>query len=70
MFAQFFENLLKLYLCLPPPPLPSVTLVCEIADKNCQIVFDQQSNCWDSVDGTGIGGVGLFNFYYDACVGE
>lgn len=43
--------------------------VCEIADKNCQIVYDLQQNCWDSVDGTAVGGFGVFNFYYDACVG-
>ena len=45
-------------------------IVCEIADKNCQIVYDLQQNCWDSIDGTAVGGFGVFNFYYDACVGE
>ena len=43
--------------------------VCEIAGKDCEIVEDQFGNCWTSVDGTPVGGAGLFNFYYDACIG-
>lgn len=46
-----------------------VNAVCEIAGKNCQMVQDPYSNCWASIEGGSVGGVGLFNFYYDACTG-
>lgn len=46
-----------------------VNAVCKKAGKNCQMVQDSDSNCWHSIEGDSVGGVGLFNFYYDACTG-
>ncbi|XP_072046763.1 uncharacterized protein [Amphiura filiformis] len=44
--------------------------VCQIANKNCQIVYDSSQRCWDAVSGTRAqGGKGLLSGYYDGCVG-
>lgn len=44
-----------------------IDAVCKRANMDCRLVYDRYSNCWTSVDGEEYGGVGLFNYYYDAC---
>ena len=49
----------------------SCVQVCQIAGKNCEMVYDTPQRCWDSQTGSRpLGGEGLFEKYYDACVGE
>ncbi|XP_071497884.1 uncharacterized protein [Diadema antillarum] len=47
-----------------------VDAVCDIANKNCELVWDVYGNCWDTTVGErGRGGVGLMARYYTACTG-
>ncbi|KAJ8030916.1 hypothetical protein HOLleu_27463 [Holothuria leucospilota] len=47
-----------------------VNAVCQLAGKNCVLVWDVYENCWTSVPGQrSRGGVGLMARWYDACVG-
>ncbi|XP_072042614.1 uncharacterized protein [Amphiura filiformis] len=42
--------------------------VCRIANKNCALVFDVYTNCWDNNAGeTARGGVGMMAGWFDAC---
>lgn len=44
--------------------------VCQLANKDCAIVWDEEINCWDSSAGKASrGGAGLFNGWYDGCAG-
>lgn len=46
------------------------TTVCQIAGKNCQMVYDSPTRCWESQKGARPqGGDGLMGAYYDGCVG-
>ncbi len=48
-----------------------ICLVCRIAGKNCQLVFDIYKNCWENVAGeTARGGFGLMAGWFDACAGK
>ena len=48
-----------------------VLVVCRVANKNCQLVFDAFKHCWDSTAGEDAkGGIGLMNGYYDGCSGK
>lgn len=44
-----------------------INAVCEEAEKDCRLVYDLYSKCWQNVNGQEVGGDGLFNFHYDAC---
>ncbi|XP_072023957.1 uncharacterized protein [Amphiura filiformis] len=47
-----------------------INAVCRIANKNCKLVADIWTNCWDTVTGeTARGGTGLMSGWYDACGG-
>ncbi|XP_033121401.1 arginine-binding periplasmic protein-like isoform X2 [Anneissia japonica] len=47
-----------------------VNAVCEIANKNCVLMWDLYTNCWESnAGGLPRGGKGLMNSWYDACTG-
>ncbi|XP_071854675.1 putative ABC transporter arginine-binding protein 2 [Apostichopus japonicus] len=47
-----------------------VNAVCQIANKNCELVYDVYGNCWESQVGeTARGGFGIMARWYDACVG-
>ncbi|KAJ8030917.1 hypothetical protein HOLleu_27464 [Holothuria leucospilota] len=47
-----------------------VNAVCQLAGKNCALVWDVYENCWTSLPGQrSRGGVGLMARWYDACVG-
>ena len=45
--------------------------VCRIANKNCKLVFDVYTNCWDTKAGeTARGGLGMMAGWFDACGGK
>ncbi|XP_006811292.1 L-arginine-binding protein-like [Saccoglossus kowalevskii] len=47
-----------------------VNAVCQIANKNCRLIFDLYQNCWDSEVGHfPFAGKGLLGRWYDACTG-
>lgn len=47
-----------------------VNAVCQLANKNCALVWDIYENCWNSQVGERPrGGTGLMSRWYDACVG-
>ncbi|XP_072040278.1 arginine-binding periplasmic protein-like [Amphiura filiformis] len=47
-----------------------VNAVCRVANKNCALIFDVFTNCWNSEIGeVPRGGVGLFSGWYDGCAG-
>ncbi|XP_041459215.1 uncharacterized protein LOC121410902 [Lytechinus variegatus] len=47
-----------------------VNAVCAQANKNCRLIWDVYSNCWDSQAGQlARGGIGLMGGWYDACTG-
>ncbi|KAJ8030913.1 hypothetical protein HOLleu_27460 [Holothuria leucospilota] len=47
-----------------------VNAVCQLANKNCALVWDLYENCWDSQVGQRArGGKGLMGSWYHACVG-
>lgn len=47
-----------------------VNSVCQLAGKNCALVWDLYENCWDSQAGQRArGGDGLMGDWYDACIG-
>ncbi|XP_072051714.1 uncharacterized protein [Amphiura filiformis] len=47
-----------------------VTAVCAIGNKNCEVVYDVWSRCWDSQAGeVARGGQGLMSGWYDGCAG-
>ncbi len=46
-------------------------IVCQRANKNCRIVADVFTRCWDSEAGhVARGGIGLMGGWYDACQGK
>ncbi len=48
-----------------------IFLVCQRASKNCRVVYDVWTRCWDSEEGqVARGGVGLMSNWYDACQGK
>ncbi|PIK55311.1 hypothetical protein BSL78_07783, partial [Apostichopus japonicus] len=47
-----------------------INAICQLANKDCAIVWDEEINCWDSSAGKASrGGAGLFNGWYDGCAG-
>eukprot|EP00057_Strongylocentrotus_purpuratus_P022840 XP_011677314.1 PREDICTED: uncharacterized protein LOC100892258 [Strongylocentrotus purpuratus] len=47
-----------------------INAVCKIANKNCELVYDDFARCWMSVAGERAkGGEGLLGGWYDACTG-
>ncbi|XP_072018436.1 uncharacterized protein [Amphiura filiformis] len=45
-----------------------VNAVCQLANKDCRLVYDVWQHCWDSEKGqVPRGGVGLMSEWYDAC---
>lgn len=47
-----------------------VNAVCEVANKNCRLVWDIYPNCWNSEAGERArGGLGLMGSWYDGCTG-
>ncbi|XP_072019215.1 L-arginine-binding protein-like [Amphiura filiformis] len=47
-----------------------VNAVCKVADKNCRIMGDLWTRCWDNQAGEAArGGDGLMGFWYDGCPG-
>lgn len=47
-----------------------INAVCNIANKNCELVYDDYTRCWMSVAGERAkGGEGLLGGWYDACTG-
>ncbi|XP_063954479.1 uncharacterized protein LOC135153876 [Lytechinus pictus] len=47
-----------------------IDAVCDIANKNCELVWDVYSNCWESpANERARGGVGLMANWYTACTG-
>ncbi|XP_072036371.1 uncharacterized protein [Amphiura filiformis] len=44
--------------------------VCKVGNKNCRIVYDVWTRCWDSEEGqVARGGIGLMSDWYDGCAG-
>ena len=44
--------------------------MCQLANKNCRLVYDVWQRCWDSEKGqVPTGGEGLMSRWYDACAG-
>ncbi|XP_041463029.1 arginine-binding periplasmic protein-like [Lytechinus variegatus] len=47
-----------------------INAVCNIANKNCQLIYDDYERCWSSTAGNRPrGGEGLLGRWYDACTG-
>ncbi|XP_072019198.1 uncharacterized protein [Amphiura filiformis] len=47
-----------------------VNAVCQLANKDCRLVYDVWQRCWDSEKGQEPrGGIGLMSEWYDACAG-
>lgn len=50
---------------------PVVSLVCQEANKKCEIIRDLYINCWDAkAGGPAHGGTGLMGGWYDGCSGK
>ncbi|KAJ8049485.1 hypothetical protein HOLleu_02252 [Holothuria leucospilota] len=47
-----------------------INAVCKTAGKRCDVIWDIDANCWDSIQGKSArGGVGLLGGWYDGCAG-
>ncbi|XP_072019209.1 uncharacterized protein [Amphiura filiformis] len=47
-----------------------VNAVCQLANKDCRLVYDISQHCWESEKGQiPRGGIGLMSEWYDACAG-